>query len=133
MMTELELITTALAAGAGAGIKDTTSSVVKDAYAGLKGLLTHRLVSREKAAQVLQAEEAQAEVWQARLGDDLVAAGATTDEEVLAAARRVLALVDPVGDRAGVYTVSVSTNYGAAGTFNAPITINNATPPAPGP
>jgi hypothetical protein len=128
-MTELELITTALAAGAGVGVKDTAASAVKDAYAGLKDLLAGRLAGRPAAAEVLESEEPQARVWQALLEDDLGAAGALTDTEILKAARHLLALLDP----ARVSTVTVGSNYGAAGTFYAPITITNTAPPAPGP
>lgn len=42
-MSAVEVITVALAAGAGVGVKDTASAAVKDAYSGLKALLKQRL------------------------------------------------------------------------------------------
>jgi hypothetical protein len=130
MVTGLELIVAALAAGAGAGVKDTASVAVKDAYTGLKDLLARILARHGKPTEILQADEVELGVWQARIGDDLAATGATIDQEILTAARRLLGLLDPAGERAGTYTVTVATNYGAAGTFNAPITITN-NPPQP--
>jgi hypothetical protein len=128
-MTGLELIVAALAAGAGAGVKDTASVAVKDAYATFKQLLARRLAGRPTAYEGLEAEETAPEVWQASLGQDLTATGAVTDQEILTAATRLLGLVDPAGHRAGTYTVTVGTNYGAAGHFNAPVTITNNPPP----
>ena len=42
-MDPITLIVTALAAGAALGVKDAASSAVKDAYAGLKALVSKRL------------------------------------------------------------------------------------------
>lgn len=100
-MTGVELIVAALAAAATAGV----SSGVQDAYAGLKGLLVKRLAGRNHAVEVLDAEPAEPGVWRTRLGDDLTASGAAVDPEVLAAARRLLALADP--DAAGKYQVDL--------------------------
>ena len=41
-MDPITLIVAALAAGAAVGLKDTTSSAVRDAYAGLKAMVTKR-------------------------------------------------------------------------------------------
>lgn len=124
-MSELELITTALAAGAGIGAKDVVSSVLKDSYLGLKALLGKRLAGHGESAEALQRDETDPAVWQVMIGDDLIAAGATSDEDVLAAARSLLGLLKPDGDRVGTSVVTVDTNYGAAGTFNAPVSITN--------
>ncbi|MFG3423353.1 hypothetical protein [Micromonospora sp. NPDC048063] len=123
-MTGVELIVAALAAAATAGI----SSGVQDAYSGLKGLLVKRLAGRDRAVRTLEARETEPRVWQASIGDDLHAAGADTDEQVLAAARAVLAQADPAGTGAGIY--HVTTNYGAMGQFNAPVTFQQG-PPVP--
>jgi hypothetical protein len=131
-MTEVELIVAALVAGSAAGITDTASSAVRDSYHGLKSLLARRLAGRDEARRALDAEETEPAVWHARLADDLAESGADTDEEVLAAARALLSLVDPARSQAGEYHVSVSNNYGAAGTFTAPVTINNNPPAWPG-
>lgn len=121
-MTGVELIVAALAAAATA----TVTSGVQDAYGGLKDLLIRRLSGRDRAVEALEARETERDVWEARLGDDLRATGAGTDEQVLAAARRVLAQADPAGTQAGTYTVT--TNYGAVGQFSAPVTFHQGTP-----
>lgn len=123
-MTGVELIVAALAVAGTAGL----TSGVQDAYAGLKGLLTRRLAGRDRAVRALEAEETEPGVWRARLADDLTASGAATDTEILAAARRLLALADPAGSQAGKYVVT--TNHGAVGEFHAPVTFNQG-PPVP--
>jgi hypothetical protein len=131
IVTGVELIVAALAAGAAAGLTDTAGNVIRDAYAGLKTLLANRLGARTKARQALDAQETDPGVWQAHLGGDLVESGADRDEQVLAAARWLLEHADPDGAKTGRYTVNVDTNYGAAGTFTAPVTIHNhPLPPA---
>ncbi|MEU6076640.1 hypothetical protein [Micromonospora sp. NPDC047074] len=123
-MTGVELIVAALAAAATAGI----TSGMQDAYGGLKALLARRLSGRDRAVQALEGRETEPGVWQARIGDDLHASGADADEPVLAAARAVLARADPAGTQAGTYTVT--TNHGAVGQFNAPVTFHQG-PPVP--
>jgi hypothetical protein len=106
-MTGVELIVMALAAGASAGVTDTVSSAIRDAYAGLKDLLSRQLIGRQEAVEALDAQEVEPGVWHARLGADLASSGAATDEEVLAAARRLLTLIDPQAAQAGKYRVDV--------------------------
>ncbi|MFC4149862.1 hypothetical protein ACFO0M_26730 [Micromonospora mangrovi] len=95
-MSAVEVITVALAAGAGAGVKDTASAAVRDAYGELKTLLRRHL-GDAAAARALDADETDAGVWRIRLGEPLTDVGADRDEQVLRAARRLLDLVDPVG------------------------------------
>jgi hypothetical protein len=125
----VEVITAALAAGAGAGVKDTASAAIKDAYAGLKALLKHRLDGR--LVQALDAEETEPGVWQARIGDALAESGAADDTQILEAARRLLAAADP--DKAKALHIEVDTNYGAIGEFHAPgdVLPGAAHPPTP--
>lgn len=94
----------ALAAGAGTDAADTRSGAVRDTHARLKSLLSSRLAGHRQASEALQAEETQPGVWRSRIGDDLNASGAAADQEVLAAARRLLALL---GDDAIKYWVNV--------------------------
>jgi hypothetical protein len=125
----VEVITAALAAGAGAGVKDTASAAIRDAYQALKALLKHGFGSLDvEAVQALDADETEPGVWRARIGDALAESGAAGDEEVLAAARRLLALADP--DKARMFHIDVETNYGAIGEFHAPVTFNQG-PPLP--
>ncbi|XVU24193.1 hypothetical protein ACQPZJ_44345 [Actinoplanes sp. CA-054009] len=107
-MSAVEVITAALAAGAGAGMKDTASATVKDAYAGLKALLKQHLGRHdEQAVQALEADETAPGVWQARIGDALTGSGAAADGQVVAAAQRLLQLTDPAGSAAGKYQVDL--------------------------
>jgi hypothetical protein len=128
-VTGVELVVAALAAGATAGVTNTATIAVQDAYSGLKRLLGRWLTDRQQAVEALQAEETEPGVWQTRIGDDLAASGAADDAEVLAAARQLLGLVDP--DAVRRIDVTVHTNYGAAGTFSGPVTFNYGQPPTP--
>ncbi|MEU9987746.1 hypothetical protein AB0E10_13230 [Streptomyces sp. NPDC048045] len=91
-MTGVELVLAALAAGASAGVTETAGSAIHDAYAGLRESVRRRLAERgESAVRILSASEAAPGAWQARLGEELTAAGVDRDEEVVAAARALLA------------------------------------------
>lgn len=132
-MSGVELIAAALAAGASAGLTGTVSTAVADAYAGLKRLISQRLAGRPAAA-VLDAEETDAGTWQTRLGADLRDSGAADDEEVLAAARELLARADPA--TAKTFNIHIGTSHGpVAGEqqFHAPVTFNQGTPLPPAP
>jgi hypothetical protein len=87
-MSTVEVITAALAAGAAAGVQDTASATVRDAYTGLKDLLTLRFHDHEdqEAARALEADEAEPDFWQARIGKALTDTGAAGDEQIIAAA-----------------------------------------------
>ncbi|MEV6801392.1 FxSxx-COOH system tetratricopeptide repeat protein [Micromonospora rifamycinica] len=124
-MSAVEVITVALAAG----VKDTTSTAVRDAYAGLKGLLKRRFGDADAAAvQALDADETEPGTWQARIGDALTECGVVDDEQILTAARRLLALADP--EKAKTFRINVGNSHGAVGEFNAPVTFNQG-PPVP--
>jgi len=103
----ITLIVTALAAGAALGLKDTASSAVRDAYAGLKALVTNRLAGRPGAEMVLSRYEKAPQTWQAPLIAELDEAGVGRDLDLAAAARALMSLVDEAGARAGKYTVDV--------------------------
>ncbi|GAA4901451.1 hypothetical protein LX16_0419 [Stackebrandtia albiflava] len=99
-MSELELISTALAAGAGAigsglvaGVSETASAVVVDAYHRLKALLGGGVADEERSGEILTAEETDPGVWETRLR----AAGVTVDEEAVELARRLLSLTGQAG------------------------------------
>ena len=106
-MDPITLIVTALAAGAALGVKDTASSAVKDAYAGLKALVRKRLAGRPDAEVMLARHERAPQTWQAPLLAELGEAGADRDRDLVAAAQALMNLVDAAGARAGKYTVDV--------------------------
>jgi hypothetical protein len=106
-MDPVSVIVAALAAGAGVGLKETASRAVKDAYGGLQELVRRRLGSRPVAQTALVEHEKAPQVWQEPLSAELVAVDAGSDQQIVAAAQRLLALVDEVGTRSGKYLVDV--------------------------
>jgi RIP homotypic interaction motif len=107
VLDPVTLILGALAEGAIKGVGETATAVVKDAYAALKKLVAGRLAGKP-TAEVALAEHAQdPETWKAPLGKALAETNATTDPEVIEAAERLMALVDPAGATAGKYTVDL--------------------------
>jgi hypothetical protein len=115
-VSEVELILTALMAGAAAGttagVSAAAQSAVTDAYTGLRDLLGRVLARRGRSDTVLDAVEAEPGTWQTELGQVLAEADADRDAQVLAAARELLAAADPAGTAAGKYTVTVTGSSG---------------------
>lgn len=96
-MDPVTLILGALAAGASAGVADTTAQAVKDGYSNLKALLARRFAGNAKAAEALVDYEGDPETYEKPLGKQIEAAGADHDEEVLAAAKALLLHADQAG------------------------------------
>ena len=106
-MDPITLIVTALAAGAALGAQDTVSSMVKDAYVGLKVLVRRRLGGRPGAELVLVKHEQAPETWQAPLMAELAETGADSDRDLVAAAQALLDLIREAEGRTGKYTADV--------------------------
>ena len=104
-MDPVTLITSALLGGASAGLKHTATQSVKDAYAGLKGLIQQRFRGRNEAEIALAQHEAKPEAWAPALREELAEAGADRDEEILEAARHLMTLLDPEGSAGGKYRI----------------------------
>lgn len=83
-MDPVTLIVTAVALGASAGLKDTATLAVRDAYAALKGLLRRRDID-VSGVERRPGSDAQ----RGSLHEDLSDAVGAVDDEVLAAARRM--------------------------------------------
>jgi hypothetical protein len=111
-MDPVSLIVAALAAGASAALKDTAAQAVKDAYGGLKSLLKRKVADKPLAQEVIEKHEEAPEIWEKPLQDELGKAGLADDEEVVRAAQRLLALVDPAGAQAGKYNVTIAGGKG---------------------
>lgn len=105
-MDPISMIVAALATGAGAGVKDTASRAVKDAYAGLYDLVKRRFSGRSVGETVLVQHEKAPDVWRAPLSAELQAVNAAADPRIIAAAQQLLALVDEAGTRSGKYRVN---------------------------
>jgi len=114
-MDPVTLIVTALVAGAAAGLKDTASSAIKDAYNGLKKLVRGKLADRPDGQLVLARHEQDPQVWNKPLVQELTAAGADDDPALVTAAQALMQLVDAAGSAAGKYRVSASDHAAAAG------------------
>jgi hypothetical protein len=99
------LITSALLSGASAGLKDSATQSVKDGYAGLKALIHQRFHGRNEAEVALAQHEVKPEVWAPALREELGKTGADRDEDILQAARHLMALLDPAGSVTGKYRI----------------------------
>jgi hypothetical protein len=108
----VSLIVAALAAGASVALKETAGAAVKDAYAGLKSLLKRKAGDRPLITEVIEQHEEEPEIWEKPLQAELGKAGVADDEEVVRAAQRLLALLDPAGAQSGKYNVTIAGGKG---------------------
>jgi hypothetical protein len=104
-MDPISLIIAALSAGAAAAAKDAAADVITDAYAGFKALIRRRFGGNSEAETTLEHAERQPDADTAGLAQQLRAAGADRDKELLTAAQALLQQLDPAGSAAGKYTV----------------------------
>jgi hypothetical protein len=111
-MEPAELVVTALAAGAAGGAENVVSTAVKDAYLELKQLLAARFTGKMTAKIALAEHKNDPQTWRAPLEKALGDTGAYTDREVIAAAQRLMALLDEPGSIGGKYTVTVHDSQG---------------------
>src|SRR6266568_2403723 len=124
----LSLVMTALMAGAVAGARGMMTTLVNDAYAGLKALVRHRFKDRPAGEVALEKLADNPDAWEPSLKAELAQAGVADDPELVAAAQHVLSLFDPEGAKAGRYQVDArgaqGVQIGDHGTqsniFNAP-------------
>ncbi len=105
MMDPISLIEAALVAGAAASAKDTASQAIKDAYSGLKTLLNRLFVDKPKAQIILDEHEADHKTYEKPLKKLLTEAQAYQDADLLAAAERVMTLVQPQQIGMGKFTI----------------------------
>ncbi|WP_216901047.1 hypothetical protein [Nocardia alni] len=104
-MDPVTIIVTALATGAAKGVGEGASTAVADAYRGLKAMVVRRFGANAPAGLVLSQYETDSRTWQLPLAKLLAEAGADRDEQILAAARRLLELSGSAGVQAGKYAV----------------------------
>ncbi|BEP13413.1 hypothetical protein acdb102_17240 [Acidothermaceae bacterium B102] len=128
-MDPVTLIVAALAAGAGTGLKDTTAQAVKDAYAGLKALVLRRVHDTPAGEVAVVEHEKDPDTWSAPLAKTLATSGAGQDGELVAAAQRLMELLDPAGAQAGTYTVTATGDHSvAAGVIHGGVHIGDTRP-----
>ncbi|HEX5535066.1 MAG TPA: hypothetical protein VFX33_15105 [Actinomycetales bacterium] len=116
-MDPVTLIVAALVAGAADGLKNASTSAVKDAYSGLRALLRRRFGGgRDADARAVEGELAVIErdpsADASELSARIRAAGLGQDEELIRAASGLMSQVDPEGARTGKYTVTISGGKG---------------------
>ncbi|MGX1887792.1 hypothetical protein [Streptomyces sp. NPDC055287] len=97
----MTVIASAVALGASAGLAETAATAVKDAYAALKRLIGERY-GHVDVAPVEGRPESEAK--RASLEEDLAAAGAGDDTELLLAARELIRRVKSQEPGAGLAT-----------------------------
>ncbi len=104
-MDPISLIEAALVAGAAASTQDTASQAVKDAYTGLKTLLSRLFAEKPKAQVILDEHEADHETYEKPLKKLLTEVHADQDTDLLAAAQHLTALVQPQQIGIGKYSI----------------------------
>ncbi|MGW5715302.1 RIP homotypic interaction motif-containing protein [Amycolatopsis sp. NPDC003865] len=101
----VELVVTALMAGAAAGVKDTATTAVKDSYASLQNAVRRLLIRGSEADVALLETPVE---HRPELVTALTAAGAADDHDVLIAAQTLLAQLG----QAGKYDIQINDSQG---------------------
>ena len=131
-MEPITLILGALAAGALAGVAESATGAVKDAYTGLKRLVAAHFAGKPAAELALAEHAADPDTWQAPLAKALAETGTDADPAVIEAARRLMELVDQAGARAGKYQVDLRGAQGVqVGDYSQQHNVFNAPPQVP--
>ncbi len=115
-MEPVTLILAALAAGASAGtldaLKDDAKEKAKAAYAKLHGLLSKRVSGRPHGELALAEYASAPQKWESLLAAELTEAGAAQDNDLVAAAKALMELVDQQGAKSGKYNVTITGSQG---------------------
>lgn len=104
-MDPVSLIEAALVAGAAASAQDTAGQAVKDAYIGLKTLLSRLFAEKPTAQVIFDEHEADPETYEKPLKKLLTEAHVDQDADLLAAAERVMTLAQPQQMGMGKFTI----------------------------
>jgi hypothetical protein len=116
MEPAVTLVVEALAAGGSAAALDALRDEVKEkaaaAYSRLRDLVRRRLSGRPHGELALGEYASAPQKWEGLLAAELTEAGAAADEELVAAARALMELVDQPGAKAGKYSVTIRNSSG---------------------
>jgi hypothetical protein len=95
-MDPVTVIVSALSLGAAAGLEPTVATAVKDGYAGLKALVLRKFGTKGDAADALAKVETKPDSAgrKTTLQEELTAAGADRDQEVVDRAAELLKLLE---------------------------------------
>jgi hypothetical protein len=94
-------------------VKDAAGSAVKDAYQGLRKLLSHRFAGNPDAEPVLKQAENDPKTFEQPLRKYVAETGADKDGAVVEAAQRLMDLLDRAGSQAGKYQIDARYAQGA--------------------
>jgi hypothetical protein len=113
-MDPITIIVTALALGAAAGLKPTAERAIKDAYGGLKALVLRKYGKQGDTPKAVEAIETKpdSEPRKGVLKEELAAAGADRDQELVDKATELLKLLE---DRSPGMTGGLVDQINAAG------------------
>jgi hypothetical protein len=92
-MQAVNLILSALTAGAAASTKDITSQAIKDSYNGLKSLIQHRFANHPKAQAALVDYEDDPDTYEKPLAKALTEAHIDQEQDIMQAARQLMLLI----------------------------------------
>lgn len=108
-MDPISLVVTALAAGVAPGLTSVAKESMKDAYDGLKRLVSSKLSDRPEAARLLEPGSlgGEDEHRESELRQALAESGADQDRAIVRAAQEVMQHHDPSGLREGKYDVTI--------------------------
>jgi hypothetical protein len=107
-MDPLTILVTALVTGAAEKLKPTAGKAVEEAYEGLKALLLRKFGDKEDVSDAVDKVEGKpgSQAREGLLKEELEAAGAHEDEELLAAAKALLEQADPQGAQQDKYSIT---------------------------
>jgi hypothetical protein len=115
-MEPVTLILAALAAGASAGaldaLKDDAKEKARAAYAKVRGLVKMRVSGRPHGELALTEYDSAPQKWEGLLTAELTESGAAQDDDLLAAAKALMELIDQPGAKSGKYNVTMRDSQG---------------------
>ena len=125
-MDPVTLIVAALVIGAAAGLQDTATAAVKDAYSGLKSLIRSRFGHHDQAIEEqLAAVDQKPGTDPAPLAEKLRSVRAGDDAELVQAAQALLEKADPDGKwRQQIQNIIISNSKGVVGNNPGTVTMN---------
>lgn len=108
-MDPITIIVTAVVLGAAAGSKEVATQAVKDAYAGLKSLIVRKFGDKADVEEAVKGVEKkpESEARTAVLKEELEAAAAAQDTEVLKQAQALLELLEKHNELPATYQATV--------------------------